>query len=262
MSGEVEFDRIAPIYDETRQAPSDDEVEALAELLSGCRSLLDAGVGTGRFAVPLRAHRFDVVGVDLSLGMMRRARAKGIDRLVRADVRRLPLSNKTVDAAFMSHVLQLIPDPRSVLDELGRVARHAVVVELPEWAEGQRREQWRGFRERYRELARELGYALPERGQRYWHSLDELSAIATPKAVRSVLGPVPSASTVEERRARWQSEAFGQYAIPPEAHAEIMRRLRAERPIDPTRWSRPREARFVLWDPRSLEAIGRTPGGP
>jgi ubiquinone/menaquinone biosynthesis C-methylase UbiE len=261
MSGEVEFDRIAPVYDETRQPPSDDEVAALAELLGGCRTVLDAGVGTGRFAVPLRAHQFDVLGVDLSLGMMRRARGKGIVQLVRADLHHLPFPDKSVDAAFMSHVLQLIPDPRSVLGELGRVARRAVVIELPEWSERQRMERGRGFRERYRELAKELGYSLPARAPRYWHSLDDLSAIAAPSAVRVVTGPPPSPSAIDERMARWQSRAFGQDVIPPEVHAEIIRRLRVERPIDPARWMRPRQGRFVLWDPNVLEATARAPKG-
>jgi ubiquinone/menaquinone biosynthesis C-methylase UbiE len=262
MNGEVEFDRIAPVYDETRQAPSGDQVGALAELLADCETVLDAGVGTGRFAVPLRAHGLDITGVDLSLGMMRRAREKGITKLVRGDISRLPFSSKTVDAVFMSHVLQLIPDPRPVLREFGRVARHAVVIELPEWAERQGAERWSGFRARYREIARELGYEVPERAQRYWHSLDEVSAIATPKAVRSITGPVPTPAEAEQRRARWQSEAFGQSSIPPDVHAEIIRRIRAGRPIDPTRWSRPREARFVLWDPSALEAIGESTGTP
>ena len=47
MSGEVEFDRIAPVYDETRQPPSEQELEALVGLLNGCRTVLDAGVGPG-----------------------------------------------------------------------------------------------------------------------------------------------------------------------------------------------------------------------
>lgn len=157
MNGNVEFDRVASFYDETREAPSEDQIRALTELLGGCQSVLDAGVGTGRFAAPLLARGYDVVGVDVSLGMMRRARAKGVTQLARGDVRTLPLSRKTVDAAFMSHVLQLIPDPRSVLHELGRVARHAVVIELPEWAEGTGMERWRGLRSRYRELAESSG---------------------------------------------------------------------------------------------------------
>jgi len=262
MRGEVEFDRIAPVYDETRQPPSDGQLNALEELLAGCRTVLDAGVGTGRFAVPLRARGFEVVGVDLSLAMMRRARSKGIARLIQGDVRRLPFSHGSVDAAFMSHVLQLLPDPRAVLAELGRVAREAVVVELPEWAERERMAGWRGVRERYREIAQELGYTLPERGPRYWHSLDELSAIATPKAVRSVAGPAPSASAAEERWSRWLSAGLGKPPIPPEVHAEILGRLREERPVDPARWRRPRTARFVLWEPRALEALLSAPFVP
>lgn len=70
MSGEVEFDRIAPVYDETRRAPSDEELRTLSGILTGCRTVLDAGVGTGRFAVPLRQFEFNIIGVDLSLGMM------------------------------------------------------------------------------------------------------------------------------------------------------------------------------------------------
>jgi len=247
----VEFDQIAPVYDETRRPPSEEELQTLVGLLSGCRTVLDAGVGTGRFALPLRAHHFEVVGIDLSLGMMRRARAKGIAALVRGDVRRLPFSDQGVDAAFMAHVLQLLPDPRRVLPELGRVARQVVVIQLPEWCERKPTKVGRELRERYRELARELGYTLPARGKRYRHTLEELSSIAPPKAIRVISGPPPAP---EERLARWETYAFGGGRVPPEVHAEIVRRLRAERPIDPSVWSRSREVRFVAWDPRDLVA--------
>jgi SAM-dependent methyltransferase len=253
MPDGVEFDQIAPVYDETRRPPSKEELETLAELFTGCRTILDAGVGTGRFAVPLRAQGFEVVGVDVSLGMMRRARVKGISTLVRADVRRLPFFDKVVDAAFMAHVLQLIPDPRPVLKELGRVACQAVVIQLPAWSQGDRTNAWIELRGRYRELAAELGYPLAMRGKRYRHSLDELSAIAPPKAVRVVTGPPPSAFAIEERFARWETQAFGRGRVPPEVHAEIVRRLRAERPIDPSAWTRPHEVRFVAWDPTNIE---------
>jgi SAM-dependent methyltransferase len=252
VSGNVEFDRIAPVYDETRLPPSEEELQALAGLLVGCRTVLDAGVGTGRFAVPLRARDFEVVGVDLSLAMMRRARAKGIATLVRADILHLPLSDKVVDAAFMAHVLQLLPDPRPVLGELGRVARREVVVQLPEWFERQPTSAWQDRRARYRELAAELGHPLPPRGKRYWHTLEELSAIAPPKSVRLVSRPPPTDLTAEERAARWGAMMFGREQVPPEVHAEIIRRLHAEHPIDPSFWTRPRTTRFVAWDPATL----------
>jgi ubiquinone/menaquinone biosynthesis C-methylase UbiE len=253
MGHEVEFDHIAPIYDETRRLPSEDEVSALTEILSGCRTVLDAGVGTGRFAVPFTARSFEIVGVDLSLEMMRRARSKGVQRLLRASVLQLPLRDRAVDAAFMAHVLQLLPDPRLALRELGRVARREVVILLPEWSERSPTGPWAGMRERYRELAAELGYPLAPRAKRYWHSLEEVSAVAKPKLVRVAAGPA-GPLTLEEWFARWGNRMAGQGRIPPEAHAEIVRRIQLERPIDPARLGRSRVERLIAWDPAELRA--------
>jgi ubiquinone/menaquinone biosynthesis C-methylase UbiE len=254
MSGEVEFDRIAPIYDETRQAPTDEELRVLVTEFEGCRTLLDAGVGTGRFALPLHSLHFEIIGVDLSLEMMRRARVKGIGSLIRADVRRLPLSDDAVDGAFMAHVLQLIPDPRTVLAELGRIARRVVVVQLPEWSDSGPPGPWRRFRRRYRELALELGYRLPERAQRFHHTLEELSAIAPPSAVHEVERPSTEASSLEDRLARWEKRSLLGTPIPPEVHAEILRRLRAELPIDPPPGRHARKTRFLTWPSATLRA--------
>jgi len=252
MTGDVEFDRIAPVYDETRQPPSEVELRTLSGLLHGCRTVLDAGVGTGRFAVPLGGRGFEMVGVDLSLGMMGRARAKGVDSLVRANVLRLPFVDRAVDAAFMAHVLQLIPDTRAVLRELGRVARRRVVVQLPQWLERGRSEPWHERRNRYREIAAELGYSLPERGPRFWHSVEDLAEIARPAEVRVVTRLFPEGEPSEDRAARWAAELMDGGRIPAEVHAEILRRLRAEFPSDATRWRRPRTSRFIVWEARRL----------
>jgi ubiquinone/menaquinone biosynthesis C-methylase UbiE len=250
--GQVEFDHIAPFYDETRPAPNDEELEALSTLLSGSRTLLDAGVGTGRFAVPLRARSFEVIGADLSLAMMRRASAKGIGSLVRADVRRLPFRDASVDAGFLAHVLQLIPDPRPVLAELGRVTRRTVVVLLPEWSEGRPARALQSLRARYRAIAEELGYPLPKRGERYHHSLASLSEIAPPRSVRIVTRSRPAGRTLEERLSRWETLAFGKDPLPPEVHAEIVRRLVAERGPEPGAEAREGRMRFVAWDSADL----------
>jgi SAM-dependent methyltransferase len=255
MTGEVEFDRIAPVYDETRRPPSGEELDALAAMLGSCRTLLDAGVGTGRFAVPLRERGFEIVGVDLSLGMMRRARSKGVSALIRADVLRLPLGDRVVDAVFMAHVLQLLPDPRLVLRELGRVARRRVVVQLPEWFDRPPSDAARRRRARYREIAAELGYPLPDRGPRYWHTLEELSGIVPPIDVRAVTRPPPTEEPSDERFARWAAEMFGGGQIPADVHSEIVRRLRAEFPGDSSWWRRPRTSRFVAWDAAQLSVL-------
>jgi ubiquinone/menaquinone biosynthesis C-methylase UbiE len=258
MGRAVEFDHIASNYDATRRPPSEEELATLSELLGSSRSVLDAGVGTGRFAAPLRDRKFDLLGVDLSVGMMRRARAKGIERLVRADLLHLPIRDGGVDAALLAHVLQLLPDPRPALRELGRVARGTVIVLLPEWSERSPTGPWAGLRERYRELAQELGYPLAPRARRYWHSLDEISAIARPALVRVARGPA-GALTLEEWFARWGTRMADQGQLPSEIHTRIVQRIQAEHPIDSSRLGRSKVERFIVWDSATLRAVPDEP---
>jgi len=102
-------------------------MEALAEELSDCSSVLELGVGTGRLAVPLRERGFKVVGVDLSRKMLDQGRAKGLDRLVLGDVCRLPFRRKSVDAVLAVHVLHLIERLRDVVLEAAATARRKLV---------------------------------------------------------------------------------------------------------------------------------------
>ena len=140
------FDRAAEVYDTTRRAAHPEAIEALAEELSDCSSVLELGVGTGRLAVPLMERGFRVVGVDLSRKMLDQGQAKGLDRLVLGDVRRLPFRPKSVDAVLAVHVLHLIESLRDVLREAAGTARKKLVTimerhEPPDqsisWAYGQ-----------------------------------------------------------------------------------------------------------------------------
>ena len=75
----ISFDRAAETYDVTRGLPPpimDASVDALARVLAG-RRVLEVGVGTGRFALPLRDRGIRVVGLDISRNMIAKARAKG-----------------------------------------------------------------------------------------------------------------------------------------------------------------------------------------
>ena len=91
------YDALAPAYDLLTgghdHAAWAAQLEELAQRagLSG-RRLLDVGCGTGSSALPMLARGYDVVGVDLSPGMLALAREKlGPDvRLEPADMRRLP----------------------------------------------------------------------------------------------------------------------------------------------------------------------------
>ena len=81
------FDRIAGVYDETREPLGEDALDKAALILAedGCRRILEVGIGTGRIARPLMQRGFEIVGVDLSRGMMAKARQKGIESLVMGD---------------------------------------------------------------------------------------------------------------------------------------------------------------------------------
>jgi hypothetical protein len=69
-----------------------------------------------------------------------------------------------------------------------------------------------------------------------------------------VSGP-PLGPNGEERMARWARMLSGGGQLPPEVHAEIVRRLQLERPIDPATWARDRSSRFVAWDPKDLQSM-------
>jgi SAM-dependent methyltransferase len=125
------------------------EWEAIRRALAaaeGTRTLLDMPCGTGRFTAHLAGEGYRVIAADISVPMMRQARAKpglvgsGIVGYLQADAEHIPLADAAVDCVvsirFMFHV-----DPatrRVILREMGRVARRWVVVDYrhrytPRW---------------------------------------------------------------------------------------------------------------------------------
>lgn len=118
------FDRVAGVYDETRggERRGDRFADDLAPWIAG-PTVVELGIGTGVIANGLRRHGIDVVGVDLSDAMMRSAVARIGPRVALADVDRLPLADRSVDAALIVWVLQLVPEPLATLAEAARVVR-------------------------------------------------------------------------------------------------------------------------------------------
>ena len=127
MIGEVPkaFDSIAPAYDATRDPIDEATMAGVVRTLraEGIHALLEVGVGTGRIARPMSEQGFLVTGVDASRGMLAHARAKGLPRLVRGSAYHLPFPDGAFDAALMVHVLHLLEEPRTALEEAARVAR-------------------------------------------------------------------------------------------------------------------------------------------
>jgi SAM-dependent methyltransferase len=241
----AEFDREASIYDETRAPPAPEELRAVLHALEGCPRVLEGGVGTGRFSVPLSEQGHQMTGVDISREMMRRARQKGLGALVLGSLYRLPFREASFDASLLVHVLQLLPDPFSPLRELARVSRQRVVAVFPDRGG---REGMGRFRERYRQYAEELGYPLPPR-PRYWENGQKLLAAVPPAGLERVELPRDPGS-LQSRLERRQ--AFGFSGVPPEVHAKILDRLQQERGGERTDRPPRRTVHVAWWEARTL----------
>jgi SAM-dependent methyltransferase len=94
----------------------------------GCKRILDAACGNGRYSKFLLRHADPdavVTAFDLSPRMLHRARARLGGRVSHAvaDLTRLPYADGAFDAVVCGWVLEHLPDPTPGLRELARVLR-------------------------------------------------------------------------------------------------------------------------------------------
>ncbi len=95
------------------------------------RTVLDVASGTAGVALQLATRTSaDVVGVDLTMGMLAQGRhnvdAMGMSdrvRLVAARAEQLPFPDGTFDALTFTYLLRYVDDPTETLHELARVVR-------------------------------------------------------------------------------------------------------------------------------------------
>src|SRR5438128_9136368 len=218
MPGRLSFDRVAAIYDETRGLAPRAMARVLAVLvdqLQGKR-VLEVGVGTGRYAVPLQKSGIRVVGVDISRKMVEFGLAKGLRDVVFADAARLPFVSGSFDVATTNHVLHLIPDWRDVLRELARVTRewYFTVIERSDRVDSIKRE--------YDALVKNAGHEWSHPGL---HEKD-LPRLLKPDFIMPV-GPFRETlladSTLNELARRTYSSHWD---VPEEVHRKAMEPLR------------------------------------
>ena len=159
------WDEYAPFYDwenaqtlGRRDVPFWQRVAAAAD-----GDVLELGCGTGRITIPLLKHDIDVVGVDRSAPMLRRARARAsripnhqslIPSFVRADIRHLPFKRARFAMVLAPYgILQSLIRERDLKDALASVARVLkrggtfgidLVPDVPKWREYRNKVQLRG----------------------------------------------------------------------------------------------------------------------
>jgi ubiquinone/menaquinone biosynthesis C-methylase UbiE len=97
------------------------EVAAVADLAKG-REVLEVGCGTGLILQRLAGLARRAAGVDLSPGMLARARERGLD-VREADATALPFGDATFDVAVSFKVLAHIPEVAKAIAEMCRVVR-------------------------------------------------------------------------------------------------------------------------------------------
>jgi ubiquinone/menaquinone biosynthesis C-methylase UbiE len=232
----AEFDSISEIYDSTRRAATEAELKAVSNELNGCRTVLDVGVGTGRFAKPLSDLGFEVAGVDVSRRMMSKARQKGVQNLILADAHRMPFKDGSFDASIIIHVLHLIPDWLNVVHEMGRVTKSRVAALLRnrqrEWSStlsssGDSSATTPVFPElwtRYAELREEMGYPI-RRNRRMWQNEEETRSQLPPMKLVKISDEVVVTS-VSDLIARFQQRAYPMLQdIPNDVHDKIIQKL-------------------------------------
>ena len=103
------------------------------------RSLLDAGCGSGRYAIPAaKAGASHVLGLDFSEPMLalarQKAEAEGVGsacRFVNGDLLTYPLAAKAFDYAIAIGFFDYQADPAAALRALAHAARRRVFVSLP-----------------------------------------------------------------------------------------------------------------------------------
>lgn len=220
---ESEYDQMAEEYDSTRDAATPDEVDAFARALEGSKSILDVGIGTGRFAKPLSERGFDVTGVDVSRRMLMKAREKGLGGLVLGDAYALPFRDKVFDGAIIVHVLHVVVDWVQVVREIGRTTKGnvATILRVPVGLQVPAASP--------STPSRAPGDPRVRPQHRMWQNEQELRAKAPPVHLERVRDEVITLSLEDAIRRLEAKRPFAFQMIPPEAKQAMIEQMIAMR---------------------------------
>jgi ubiquinone/menaquinone biosynthesis C-methylase UbiE len=231
------FNAAAEVYDETRQPLSGEALDRIASVLArdGCKTLLEAGVGTGRIAIPLAQRGFDITGIDVSPGMLTKARKKGVEGLIAADGSLPPFRGKAFDAVIMAHVLHLLEGPARTFEALEAVASKEIVV-LSRARDSAHRDPddsreivW----EAIRKASAELGHILPTRREWERNSAREVEFLSKfPPDELITLQDLSGTTTLAERMKFMEQTARGwPDSLPEDILPKVIERARSS--LDP-----------------------------
>ena len=213
----ISFDRVADIYDRTRGLPSEVMarlVETLTNKLNYCKTILDVGVGTGRFSKPLQDAGFEVVGIDVSKKMIKKAKEKGMRNLILSDACSLPFRDKVFGAVVCIHILHLISKWKTALFEICRVILGSMVSLFYAHKDP--------VRAAYDELLKKYGYERHRPGK----SEQDLRELVRPS--KSVFVCSYNTSSDDRLTNLAQGTCSSQWEIPKEITRRVVAELRSQ----------------------------------
>ncbi len=163
--------------------------EQLFQSISGQtqQNVLDVGCGTGVMSILLSEMGHQVWGVDLSEGMLGKARDKAGKKGLSIhfsieDAESLPFDDESFDLVVNRHLLWTLPNPRDALDEWNRVLRPGGSVAIIDglWCTG-------SISERVRRVAANVGVLITERKNQFgrYYSPDITNTLPHPYGMTS-----------------------------------------------------------------------------
>jgi len=237
------FDRVAGIYDSTRGLPPfvmAVVVGSIADELRDSGTILDAGVGTGRFAGPLKEKGLDVVGLDVSKAMLSEAKKKSLANLVMGELTTMPFASEAFDSCLMVHVLHLVENPMRLLSEIARVCRSRV-LSVEEVSDKE------SIREDYIRLRSEMGYKVSETSE---HRLTTLVAPAKLKDVITYPLETRADDDIIYLRDRISSVTWD---VPDDVHERIINRLIST--VGGKVYKSNKTIKLATWDVDSIRSV-------
>jgi ubiquinone/menaquinone biosynthesis C-methylase UbiE len=118
------YDMTAQFYDRRYGEIQQAKYDVVLANIANANRILDVGCGTGMLLGPLGERARIVVGVDMSVKMLRAAKKRAPSAfLVLADADHLPFANGSFDVAVSVTLLQNMPYPNKTVREMARVLR-------------------------------------------------------------------------------------------------------------------------------------------
>lgn len=142
--GSIDYNQVSQVYDTSRVANAE-TIGKLIRLLqiSGDSVVLDMGCGTGNYTDAMRQVAKSVIGIDLSVGMLKQARLKFTDlSLIYGDVTNMPFKPESFDGAFAVQVLHHVKEKELFLAETRRVLRKGASTAIHSCSHQQMRAFW------------------------------------------------------------------------------------------------------------------------